>query len=57
MAKTKKLSPREIEDLYDKVPRVVQEKNDFLLSQIVDLVKTQKWMNIRPEYQRRLVWD
>lgn len=57
MGKKKRPTPREIEQLYDELPRVSQERNDFLLPQIVDLVQNEKWMNIRPEYQRRLVWD
>lgn len=56
MAK-KKATPREIEALYDKIPRSSQERNDFMLAQVVDFVKTKGWINIRPEYQRRLVWD
>ena len=54
----KKLSDREIEDLYDSGDyRLIQERSDFLLPQIIDFVRTKKWMNLRPEYQRRLVWD
>ncbi len=34
-----------------------QERSDFLLPQILDFVKKEKWINLRPEYQRRLVWD
>ncbi len=34
-----------------------QERNDFLLPQITDFVRQKKWLNIRPEYQRRAVWD
>lgn len=58
MAKSKKLTPRQLEDLYDSGDnRVTQERSDFFLPQVVDFVKQKKWMNIRPEYQRRLVWD
>jgi hypothetical protein len=58
MAKKPKLSPKELEDLYDSGDnRVTQERSDFFLPQVVDFVKQKKWMNIRPEYQRRLVWD
>jgi hypothetical protein len=54
----KRLTPKELEDLYDSGDnRVSQERNDFLLPQILDFAKQRKWMNIRPEYQRRLVWD
>jgi hypothetical protein len=55
---TKKLTNRELEDLYDSgEQRILQERSDFLLPQIIDFVDTKKWLNIRPEYQRRLVWD
>lgn len=33
------------------------ERMDFVLPQVLDFVEHRKWMNIRPEYQRRLVWD
>ena len=52
------LNEKEIEDLYDSGEyRLHQERNDFLLPQIVDFVKTKRWINLQPEYQRRLVWD
>lgn len=52
------LTDREIEDLYDGGEyRLHQERNDFLLPQIVDFIKTDRWINLHPEYQRRLVWD
>ena len=58
MPSRKKLSPKQIEDLYDSGQnRLAQERNDFLLPQILDFVKQKKWINLRPEYQRRLVWD
>lgn len=57
MAK-KKLSHSEVEKLLESSDfSVGQERNDFLLPQIVDFVKRDHWINIRPEYQRRLVWD
>ena len=34
-----------------------QERSDFLLPQIVDFVQHKQWVNTRPEYQRRQVWD
>jgi hypothetical protein len=53
-----KSKSREIKKLYDSGDRrLTQERNDFLLPQILDFVQTKKWMNLRPEYQRRLVWD
>lgn len=52
-----KLSDREIEELYDSGDfRLTQERSDFLLPQIQDFVTNRKWINLRPEYQRRLVW-
>lgn len=54
----KKLNDRELENLYDSGDfKLVQERSDFLLPQIVDFIRTKNWVNIRPEYQRRLVWD
>lgn len=56
--KKQSLNEKEIELLYDSGKfRLHQERNDFLLPQIVDFVKTRRWLNLRPEYQRRLVWD
>lgn len=53
-----KISDREIEELYQQESfRLTQERNDFLLPQIIDFVNSKKWINIHPEYQRRLVWD
>jgi hypothetical protein len=37
--------------------RLTQERNDFFLPQVRDFVLEKKWLNLRPEYQRRLVWD
>ena len=34
-----------------------QERNDFTLPQVIDFVESKTWINIRPEYQRRLRWD
>ena len=50
-------TPKELEQLYDSISRVSQERNDFFLPQIIDFVIDKRWMNTRPEYQRRLVWD
>jgi hypothetical protein len=58
MSKKLKPTPAEFEALYDRAEsRLSQERNDFLLPQINDFVKNKKWVNVRPEYQRRLVWD
>lgn len=58
MAKRKKPTPSEIEALYDSGEyKLTQERSDFLLPQIYDFVVEKRWLNLRPEYQRRLVWD
>lgn len=52
------VSDREIEELYESGEyRLSQERLDFLLPQIIDFVQTRQWLNLNPEYQRRLVWD
>jgi hypothetical protein len=57
MPTSQKLTPSQIERMYDSGQnRVTQERNDFLLPQIRDFVRDKKWLNLRPEYQRRLVW-
>src|SRR5229473_8100982 len=58
MAENKQVTPAQIEKMYDEGEnRVTQERNDFMLPQIRDFVREKKWLNLRPEYQRRLVWD
>ena len=58
MAKKQTATPTQIERMYDSGEnRVTQERNDFFLPQIRDFVRDKKWLNLRPEYQRRLVWD
>jgi hypothetical protein len=53
-----KLTEKQIEDLYQSSDyRVAQERSDFLIPQVLDFIKGNKWINLRPEYQRRLVWD
>jgi len=55
---SKKATIRQIEDKFARTAfRLSQERNDFLLPQILDFVNKNKWINIHPEYQRRLVWD
>jgi hypothetical protein len=57
MAKSK-LTDREIEERYQSgTLRLSQEKNDFLLPQVLEFINTKKWINLHPEYQRRSVWD
>jgi hypothetical protein len=58
MAKAKKATTKEIEKKFqDTAFRLNQERNDFFLPQVQDYVLQKKWLNLRPEYQRRLVWD
>lgn len=52
-----KLTDRELEEMYQSGEfRLSQERNDFLLPQILDFVRTRQWINLHPEYQRRQVW-
>jgi hypothetical protein len=37
--------------------KVVQDRNDFLPYQVIDFVRTNRWINLTPEYQRRKRWD
>lgn len=56
--KPAKTKTRDIEKKFaDTAFRLSQERNDFFLPQILDFVRKEKWLNLRPEYQRRLVWD
>lgn len=51
-------SDREIERFFERGRlRVVQDRNDFFLPHVVDFIEGRKWANLKPEYQRRLVWD
>lgn len=53
-----KLTDRQIEEKYDNEGlNLNQERSDFLLPQVLDFVRGKKWINLQPEYQRRLVWD
>ena len=57
MAADKK-TDKEIEERYAREDReIAQERNDFLLPQIIDFVDKKQWMNLQPEYQRRQVWE
>ena len=56
--KRKRATVRELEEKFeDTAFRLTQERNDFLLPQVVDFVRKERWINLRPEYQRRSVWD
>ena len=57
----KGLTQTEVEAIREKFEKtafaLTQERNDFLVPQIIDMAKKGSWINLRPEYQRRLVWD
>jgi uncharacterized protein with ParB-like and HNH nuclease domain len=54
----KKATTRQLEEKFAMTAfRLSQERNDFFLPQILDFVNKSKWVNLGPEYQRRLVWD
>jgi hypothetical protein len=58
MPKRSQHSINRIEDKFDRTAfRLTQERNDFLMPQILDFVNSKRWVNLRPEYQRRLVWS
>jgi hypothetical protein len=48
----------QLERLYEESSaRILQERNDFFLPQVRDFVTKERWVNLRPEYQRRHRWD
>ena len=52
------LTDKDLERLYDETSsRILQERNDFFLPQIRDFVEKKRWVNLRPDYQRRHRWD
>jgi len=52
------LTEKELGERYDDTSaRILQDRNDFMLPQIRDLVDKQRWINLRPDYQRRHRWD
>ncbi len=54
----KGLSDGQLNSLYEKGRfRLIQERNDFMLPQVRDLVKREKWIIPRPHYQRRHRWN
>jgi hypothetical protein len=58
MTKTTKPTTKALEKKFSETAfRLTQERNDFFLPQVRDFVLQKKWLNLRPEYQRRLVWD
>jgi hypothetical protein len=58
MGKRKTATSKSLENKFTETAFTVsQERSDFLLPQILDFVTNRKWLNLKPEYQRRLVWD
>lgn len=58
MAKGTKADIKTIEEKFGQTAfRLTQERNDFLLPQVLDFVNQKRWLNLRPEYQRRQLWD
>lgn len=52
------LTDRQIEQVFDQGRfGLHQDRNDYTLPQILDFVNSKAWINIHPEYQRRLRWD
>lgn len=52
------LSDGQLDTLYQRGRfRLIQERNDFMLPQILDYVKKDQWINTQPAYQRRLRWN
>ncbi len=50
-------TPRVEDHLRDSALRIVVQRNDFLLPNLVDMLKLRKTIDISPYYQRRLRWD
>lgn len=51
-------SDREIEEFYSSSRfKIVQDRVDYLVIHIKDLIENLRWLNTRPEYQRRLRWS
>jgi hypothetical protein len=58
MPKKHKPTIQELEKKFSETAfRLTQERSDFLLPQVKEFVTQRKWINLRPEYQRRTVWD
>lgn len=52
-----KKQERAILEALEGLPKIHLTKSDYAIPHILDFVKKETWNNIRPEYQRRLVWD
>jgi hypothetical protein len=48
---------RELEAKFEETAfQVSQERSDFLLPQVVDFVRKDRWINLRPEYLLLATW-
>lgn len=54
---SQKLRASALQKLITQANRVHQDKGDFLMPQVVDYISNKKWIDPRPIYQRRLVWN
>jgi len=56
--KSRRLSDAQLESLYDtETFRIVTQRNDFLIPNLIQSMKEQPYLNLTPPYQRRLRWD
>lgn len=54
----KGLSDGQLDKLYEKGRfRLIQDRSDFMLPQVRDLVKKHRWITAKPKYQRRHRWS
>ena len=44
-------------EFHDAALRIVVQRNDFLLPNLIDMLKTRNTLEIAPYYQRRARWD
>lgn len=52
------LSDGQLDKLYEKGRfRLIQDRNDFMLPQVRDLIKKERWISAKPKYQRRHRWS
>ncbi len=54
----RKLSDSQLEQQYDSATtRIVTQRNDFLIPQLLEAFRQDQYLNLTPAYQRRLRWD
>jgi hypothetical protein len=52
------LSDEQLEEMYDSETfRIVTQRNDFLIPNLLESIRTKEYWNLNPPYQRRLRWD